>query len=213
MKGEERLVCHFYRTSNWPCKVRAHAACATHAAPRPALLHTQRVVRLRTTPLSLWPLRAASVNPAPLSPHPSLPHHQVMDKHLQELCQLHLETKFVRIDAEKSPFLTERLKIWMLPTLALVKNEKVLDYVVGFDDLGGKDDFTTVRGWHSVLPPDSRALVSRARAFAPSAGAAAHAPGRGGGDQLRRQWRGSGGQGQGCAAKGAALLQRRRRRR
>ena len=93
-----------------------------------------------------------------------MPHHQVMDKHLQELCQLHLETKFVRIDAEKSPFLTERLKIWMLPTLALVKNEKVLDYVVGFDDLGGKDDFTTVRGWHFVLPPDNRAVVSRARA-------------------------------------------------
>lgn len=31
----------------------------------------------------------------------------------------------------------------MLPTLALVKSEKVLDYVVGFDDLGGRDDFTT----------------------------------------------------------------------
>ena len=46
-----------------------------------------------------------------------------------------------RIDAEKSPFLTERLKIWMLPTLALISKEKVLDYVVGFDDFGGTDDF------------------------------------------------------------------------
>ena len=54
-----------------------------------------------------------------------------------------LETKFARIDVEKSPFLTERLKIWMLPTLALISKEKVLDYVVGFDDLGGTDDFPT----------------------------------------------------------------------
>ncbi len=38
----------------------------------------------------------------------------------------------LQINAEKSPFLTERLKIWMLPTLALIKNEKVEDYVVGF---------------------------------------------------------------------------------
>lgn len=31
----------------------------------------------------------------------------------------------------------------MLPTLALVRSEKVVDYVVGFDQLGGRDDFTT----------------------------------------------------------------------
>jgi hypothetical protein len=24
MKGEERFVCHFYRSSNLPCKVRTH---------------------------------------------------------------------------------------------------------------------------------------------------------------------------------------------
>ncbi|KAK9813285.1 hypothetical protein WJX72_011883 [[Myrmecia] bisecta] len=86
MKGEDRLICHFFR-ENWPCKV--------------------------------------------------------MDKHLAILAQQHLETKFIKINAEKSPYLTEKLKIWMLPTLALVKKEKVLDYVVGFDDLGGKDDFST----------------------------------------------------------------------
>ena len=31
----------------------------------------------------------------------------------------------------------------MLPTLACVKKEKTVDYVVGFDELGGSDDFTT----------------------------------------------------------------------
>jgi hypothetical protein len=86
MKGEDKMVVHFYR-NNWPCKV--------------------------------------------------------MDMHLDMLSKKHLETKFAKIDAEKSPFLTERLKIWMLPTLALISKEKVLDYVVGFDDLGGTDDFPT----------------------------------------------------------------------
>jgi len=86
MKGENMMVCHFYR-NNWPCKV--------------------------------------------------------MDMHLDMLSKKHLETKFCKIDAEKSPFLTERLKIWMLPTLALISKEKVLDYVVGFDDFGGSDDFPT----------------------------------------------------------------------
>lgn len=49
----------------------------------------------------------------------------------------------MQINAEKAPFLTDRLKIWMLPTLALIKQEKTTDYVVGFDELGGKDDFKT----------------------------------------------------------------------
>ena len=48
-----------------------------------------------------------------------------------------------QIQAEKSPFLTERLRVWMLPTLALVKLGKTVDYVVGFADLGGSDDFPT----------------------------------------------------------------------
>jgi len=35
----------------------------------------------------------------------------------------------------------ERLRVWMLPTLAIIKNEKTTDYVVGLDELGGKEDF------------------------------------------------------------------------
>jgi hypothetical protein len=40
------------------------------------------------------------------------------------------------------PFL-ERLRIKTLPTLALVKDAKTKDYVVGFGELGNTDDFTT----------------------------------------------------------------------
>lgn len=41
-----------------------------------------------------------------------------------------METRFVKINAEKSPFLAEKLKIVILPTVALIKKAKVDDYVV-----------------------------------------------------------------------------------
>ncbi|KAG6793119.1 hypothetical protein POTOM_002310 [Populus tomentosa] len=69
---------------------------------------------------------------------------KVMDKHMSILAKQHIETRFVKIHAEKSPFLAEKLKIVVLPTLALIKNTKVDDYVVGFDELGGTDEFNTV---------------------------------------------------------------------
>ena len=68
---------------------------------------------------------------------------EVMEKHLRILAAGHIETKFIMIEAEKAPFLAERLKIWMLPTLAIVKNEKTTDYIVGLDDMGGVEDFDT----------------------------------------------------------------------
>lgn len=68
---------------------------------------------------------------------------KVMDKHLSILAKQHIETRFVKIQAEKSPYLAEKLKITVLPTLALIKNAKVEDYVVGFDELGGTDEFST----------------------------------------------------------------------
>jgi len=68
---------------------------------------------------------------------------KVMDKHLNLLAKQHIETRFAKINAEKSPFLAEKLKIVVLPTLALIKNAKVDDYVVGFDQLGGTDEFMT----------------------------------------------------------------------
>lgn len=42
---------------------------------------------------------------------------EIIDKHFYMLARKHPETKFVRVNAEKSPFLTEKLHIWMLPTI------------------------------------------------------------------------------------------------
>ncbi|XP_029460643.1 thioredoxin domain-containing protein 9 [Rhinatrema bivittatum] len=68
---------------------------------------------------------------------------KILDKHLVALAKKHVETKFLKLNAEKAPFLCERLRIKVIPTLALVKDGKTKDYVVGFSDLGSTDDFTT----------------------------------------------------------------------
>jgi hypothetical protein len=68
---------------------------------------------------------------------------KIMDKHLELLAPKHIETRFVRIDAEKSPYLVQNLRVVVLPTIALVRKGKTVDYIVGFDDLGGQDDFPT----------------------------------------------------------------------
>ncbi|RVE58265.1 hypothetical protein OJAV_G00207460 [Oryzias javanicus] len=68
---------------------------------------------------------------------------KILDKHLAILAKKHVETKFIKLNAEKAPFLTERLRIKVIPTLALLIDGKSKDYVVGFADLGNTDEFST----------------------------------------------------------------------
>jgi Thioredoxin len=73
----------------------------------------------------------------------STPRCKIVDKHLALLAPRHVETRFVRIDAERSKFLVDRLRVKVMPTICLAKDGKTVDYVAGFDDLGGVDDFST----------------------------------------------------------------------
>ena len=66
-----------------------------------------------------------------ISPLHSTPRCKIVDKHLSLLAPKHVETRFVKIDVEKCQFLAERLRIVVMPTIALVREGKVLDYVVG----------------------------------------------------------------------------------
>jgi hypothetical protein len=74
---------------------------------------------------------------------PSTRRCEILDKHLSILARKHVETKFVRVNAERCPFLVDRLKIWMLPTLVLIKSGRTDHSIIGFDEMGGRDDFTT----------------------------------------------------------------------
>lgn len=73
----------------------------------------------------------------------STPRCRIVDMHLKTLASKHVEAKFCKVNAEKCPFLTQRLRIKVIPSIALVKDSKTKDYIVGFTDLGNCDDFST----------------------------------------------------------------------
>ncbi|VDD86681.1 unnamed protein product [Enterobius vermicularis] len=90
---------------------------------------------------------------------------KIVDKHLKELAPKHLETRFVRVNAEKFPFITQRLDIRVIPTIAIVIDSKTVDYIRGFTDLGGVDDFKTGTlewrlGWHGAIDYDGPSYLS-----------------------------------------------------
>jgi hypothetical protein len=82
-----------------------------------------------------------------------------VDAHLAKMCVKHVETRFVKIDAEKSDFLVQKLGIVLMPTIVLVKDGKVVHQIQGFDELGGTEEFSTqLLAWvistHGVLTYD-----------------------------------------------------------
>jgi Thioredoxin len=68
---------------------------------------------------------------------------KIVDMHLKVLATKHLEARFCKVNVEKCPFLTKRLRIKVIPSIALIKDSKTQDYIVGFTDLGNCDDFST----------------------------------------------------------------------
>ena len=68
---------------------------------------------------------------------------KIVDKHLSILAPKHLETRFLKINVERCPFLVERLRIKIIPTIGVIVDSKTKDYIRGFDDLGGHDEFPT----------------------------------------------------------------------
>ncbi|KAL4530249.1 hypothetical protein Ndes2526B_g02389 [Nannochloris sp. 'desiccata'] len=70
---------------------------------------------------------------------------KVLDKHFTALCQKHFATRFIKISAPDAPFFTEKLQVRTLPCIVSFIDGVAGDRVVGFDELGGKDDFPTER--------------------------------------------------------------------
>ncbi|CAG9478742.1 phosducin-like protein, putative [Plasmodium vivax] len=66
---------------------------------------------------------------------------EYLDSKLISMSKKFLHINFVKINAEKSPFLCERLKIWCIPTLMLIQNGQTEHSIIGFDELGG-DNFS-----------------------------------------------------------------------
>ena len=69
---------------------------------------------------------------------------KIVDMHLKKISATHLETRFIKIDAEKAPFFVCKLLIKVLPTIVCFLDGVATDRVVGFDELGARDDFPTL---------------------------------------------------------------------
>ncbi|KAK1300534.1 hypothetical protein QJS10_CPB13g00184 [Acorus calamus] len=68
---------------------------------------------------------------------------KIIDKHLKALAPIHVNTKFIKLDSENAPFFVTKLAVKTLPCVILFRNGIAFERVVGFQDLGSKDDFTT----------------------------------------------------------------------
>jgi len=73
----------------------------------------------------------------------SNPHAQELLQHCEILCKKHLEARFVYIEAENAPFLTDRFNIFMLPTIICIDDNKVKTQHNGLNDLDGSGKYTT----------------------------------------------------------------------
>ena len=69
---------------------------------------------------------------------------RILDKHLQSLSQKYFKTRFMKANAPDLPFFTEKLNVKVLPCLILFKNGVAFDRIVGFEELGNKDDYKTM---------------------------------------------------------------------
>eukprot|EP00916_Digyalum_oweni_P021275 GHVL01035364.1.p1 GENE.GHVL01035364.1~~GHVL01035364.1.p1 ORF type:complete len:205 (+),score=33.10 GHVL01035364.1:236-850(+) len=68
---------------------------------------------------------------------------KLIDKHLYDLAPKFIKTRFIRINAEKSPFFVEKLKIRTLPTIVLFDDGLAYHHLIGFSEMGGSDYFPT----------------------------------------------------------------------
>ncbi|XP_013407243.1 thioredoxin domain-containing protein plp1 [Lingula anatina] len=75
--------------------------------------------------------------------HPDFRRCAILDGHLQKLSEKYFETKFAKINVEKAKFFVEKLKIRILPALFCFREGKVIDKLIGFEDLGDSDHFQT----------------------------------------------------------------------
>merc|ERR1711970_1051020 len=68
---------------------------------------------------------------------------KAMKEHMTLLAQKHMEARFVWVDAENAPFLTERLNIFMLPTIVCIKDNKVHKQHNGLNEIDGSGKHTS----------------------------------------------------------------------
>ncbi|KAG8901389.1 hypothetical protein FRC01_009860 [Tulasnella sp. 417] len=68
---------------------------------------------------------------------------QIMDKHLELIAPHHFKTRFIRVFVENVPWLVDKLQIKVLPCVISFVGGVTKDRLIGFEELGNDDAFTT----------------------------------------------------------------------
>eukprot|EP00897_Mesotaenium_endlicherianum_P008554 jgi/Mesen1/7727/ME000407S06943 len=106
-------------------------------------LHKQRIFSMKVTEDVFLQEVTSSDNVVCHFYHREFVRCKIVDKHIKILAIKHLEAKFIKVDAEKCPFFVAKLAIKVLPCIILFKNGVSIDRIIGFEELGGVDDFAT----------------------------------------------------------------------
>jgi thioredoxin-like negative regulator of GroEL len=69
---------------------------------------------------------------------------KIFDHHLSLIAKTHMEAKFVSMNAERCPFFIAKLQVQVLPTIICFMDGISVDRIVGFEELGSKDEFPTL---------------------------------------------------------------------
>jgi hypothetical protein len=67
----------------------------------------------------------------------------IIDGHLQKVARAHFETRFCCVDVERVPSIPQEFNVLMLPTLMLIEGGNTFHSIIGFDEFGNHDDFST----------------------------------------------------------------------
>ena len=68
---------------------------------------------------------------------------KAMLEHMTLLSGKHLEARFMWVDAENAPFLTDRPNIYMLPTIVCIKDNKVHKQHNGLNEIDGSGKYSS----------------------------------------------------------------------
>ncbi|WVQ72992.1 hypothetical protein IAR50_002555 [Cryptococcus sp. DSM 104548] len=75
--------------------------------------------------------------------HPDFKRCEIMDRKLAELAPAHPHTLFLKASVDNVPFLVSKMAIKVLPCVMCYVDGRAVDRLIGFEDLGQTDTFTT----------------------------------------------------------------------
>jgi len=77
--------------------------------------------------------------------HPEFRTCKIMQGHIDKLAHKHFRTRFLKFDITKGSWVAVRLKIRELPAVLCFVGGTIKNRIVGFDDLGGTENFPLER--------------------------------------------------------------------